>query len=245
MEFYDIHSHILFGVDDGASDFAMACQMAEMAYAEGIRHLCATPHYNGRKYPDDMERRKKIHMAFGQLKRHLANRYHDLVLYPGGEIMYDAECADKLAEGQLPCINHSLYALVEFKPMETYRVISQGLQQICYKGIRPVLAHIERLECLHEQWQYLDELKSAGIVLQMNTGSLIGSAFNRQVHYCRKLVQEGYVDVLGTDMHNTGKRAPVYQSAVQWIAAKCGRQRLEQLVEKHPKAILENRLLDA
>ena len=46
MDFYDIHSHILAKVDDGAETFEMSCRMLDMAYEEGIRHLCVTPHYN-------------------------------------------------------------------------------------------------------------------------------------------------------------------------------------------------------
>ena len=65
MEFYDIHSHILAKVDDGAETFEMSCQMLDMAYEEGIRHLCVTPHYN-RHNADDAERPKKVMRAFGR-----------------------------------------------------------------------------------------------------------------------------------------------------------------------------------
>src|SRR5881392_3536164 len=42
----DIHSHILPGVDDGASSWAIAIDMVAAAAKDGIRHIVATPHSN-------------------------------------------------------------------------------------------------------------------------------------------------------------------------------------------------------
>ena len=74
MEFYDIHSHILAKVDDGAETFEMSCQMLDMAYEEGIRHLCVTPHYN-RHNADDAERPKKVMRAFRALELYAKKQY--------------------------------------------------------------------------------------------------------------------------------------------------------------------------
>ena len=185
MEFYDIHSHILAKVDDGAETFEMSCRMLDMAYEEGIRHLCVTPHYN-RHNADDAERPKKVMRAFRALE---------------------------------------LYAK--------------------YGGYLPVLAHVERLDCLIDEWDKLEELKESGIILQMNTDGLIGGRFDRWVRRCRALVEDGYIDVLGTDAHNMTSRPPQYRKAAEWIEKKCGRARLRQLAEENPRAILENRLISS
>ena len=45
----DLHSHILPGLDDGASTWEDSLQMARMAVEDGIRTMVATPHlYKGR-----------------------------------------------------------------------------------------------------------------------------------------------------------------------------------------------------
>jgi len=41
----DIHSHILYGLDDGAKDLAGSIEMARQAVAEGITSVIATPHH--------------------------------------------------------------------------------------------------------------------------------------------------------------------------------------------------------
>lgn len=243
MEFYDIHSHVLFGVDDGAKDYEISCKMVDMAYREGIRHICATPHYN-RKSAEDIERPEKIRQAFRKLQLYIASEYPDMHLYPGNEVMYYSDMARDLEEGRIMPLNGSRYVLVEFKPGESYRTVYSGLQQILHMRRIPVLAHVERLDCLWGDWERLDELKEAYVVLQMNTASLVGGLFDKRVRQCRKLVSEGYIDVLGTDMHNITTRTPKYKEAAAWIEKKCGRDRLRQLAQDNPKAILANQMLE-
>lgn len=242
MEFYDIHSHILAKVDDGADSFEMSCQMLDMAYEEGIRHLCVTPHYN-RHNADDAERPRKVMRAFRALELYAAKHYEDLHLYRGNEVMYYPEMVEYLESGSITTLNGSRYVLVEYKPGESYQRIYSSLQQILYAGYWPVLAHIERLDCLSEEWDRLDELKERGIIFQMNTASLVGGRFDKWVRRCRTLVEEGYIDVLGTDAHNLTFRAPHFRKAAEWIEKRCGHAALAQIAVENPKALLENRTI--
>ena len=41
---YDLHSHILPGIDDGATDLAVSIAMARQAAASGVKVLACTPH---------------------------------------------------------------------------------------------------------------------------------------------------------------------------------------------------------
>lgn len=243
MEFYDIHSHIVFGVDDGAADYETACKMAVLAYKEGVRHICATPHYN-RRSSHHPERLEKMREHLQQMQQFLKESYPDMHLYPGNEVMYYSDIERDLEAGRIMTLNNSRYMLIEFKPEESYRVVYNGLQQVLHMRYIPVLAHIERLDCLYGEWNRLDELREAYVVLQMNTSSLMGSIFSSKVRYARRLVEEGYIDVLGTDMHNTATRAPKYKEAAEWIRTKCGRSRMRQLVHDNAEAILANRTID-
>ena len=244
MEFYDIHSHILAKVDDGAETFEMSCRMLDMAYEEGIRHLCVTPHYN-RHNADDAERPKKVMRAFRALELYAKKQYEDMHLYRGNEVMYFPDMVKYLDSGSITTMNGGRYVLVEYKPNASYHNVYSGLQQILYGGYLPVLAHVERLDCLIDEWDKLEELKGRGVILQMNTDGLIGGRFDRWVRRCRVLVEDGYIDVLGTDAHNMTSRPPQYRKAAEWIEKKCGRARLRQLAEENPRAILENRLISS
>ena len=45
---YDIHHHLLPGLDDGSVDMETSVDMARLATADGITHVVCTPHANGR-----------------------------------------------------------------------------------------------------------------------------------------------------------------------------------------------------
>ena len=42
----DIHSHFLFGIDDGSKNISQTISMLEQAEKSGISDLLATPHIN-------------------------------------------------------------------------------------------------------------------------------------------------------------------------------------------------------
>lgn len=46
MNIFDVHSHILPGLDDGASTERQALLMLKEARRQGIREIIATPHYS-------------------------------------------------------------------------------------------------------------------------------------------------------------------------------------------------------
>ena len=44
----DIHSHVVFGADDGAGSLAEAIELLKLDLAEGADTVFATPHYGHR-----------------------------------------------------------------------------------------------------------------------------------------------------------------------------------------------------
>ena len=43
----DIHHHLLWGTDDGASNLETSVAMAKAAASDGITHIVCSPHANG------------------------------------------------------------------------------------------------------------------------------------------------------------------------------------------------------
>ena len=48
---YDIHCHIVPGVDDGATDIGETVKLLRMEYEQGVRTVIATPHFRFRMQP--------------------------------------------------------------------------------------------------------------------------------------------------------------------------------------------------
>ena len=56
LEMIDIHAHILPGIDDGARNWEETGRLLEAAWAQGVRHIIATPHFSRKT---DMEHPKE------------------------------------------------------------------------------------------------------------------------------------------------------------------------------------------
>lgn len=49
LEMIDIHAHILPGIDDGARNWEETGRLLEAAWAQGVRHIIATPIFPERR----------------------------------------------------------------------------------------------------------------------------------------------------------------------------------------------------
>ena len=66
----DIHSHILYGVDDGAKDYEESVKMLKEAHKAGIRTIVATPHvrkphFDKNKAKESLEKLKPVAESLG------------------------------------------------------------------------------------------------------------------------------------------------------------------------------------
>lgn len=47
---YDIHCHIVPGVDDGSANYEETKKLLRMEYDQGVRNIIATPHFRFRMF---------------------------------------------------------------------------------------------------------------------------------------------------------------------------------------------------
>ena len=115
--YIDMHCHILPGVDDGAKDLAEMKKMLEIAYAEGIRCIIATPHHHPHRGKAPAEKLREKAKLVREAAHEIDERFR---VYLGTEIYFGQDVADKLKEGKILSMNRREYVLVEFPPSQTY-----------------------------------------------------------------------------------------------------------------------------
>ena len=107
--YFDIHSHILPGVDDGAKDICESVELINSMKKEGITAVIATPHF----YPNEMD--------FGNFLEDRKNAYETLCsildgdipkIYLGCEILYFKRMGASRELEKLS-LNNSKYILLE------------------------------------------------------------------------------------------------------------------------------------
>lgn len=107
-----MHCHILPGVDDGAKDLAETKKMLEIAYAEGIRCIIATPHHHSHCGKAPAEKLRERAKLVREAAHEIDERFR---VYLGTEVYFGQDVADKLKEGKILSMNRREYVLVDLK----------------------------------------------------------------------------------------------------------------------------------
>ena len=94
IDFVDIHCHALFRVDDGALDEQMMYNMLDMAYDNGTRIICFTPHFKIFEFDSDEEiysHMNRLERRFKIANEYVIEKHPDMQLFLGNEIMYHSD----------------------------------------------------------------------------------------------------------------------------------------------------------
>ena len=202
---FDMHCHILPGVDDGARDMEQSMRMIRTAYESGIRDFILTPHYKEGRHNASVS---TICGRMEEVRREAAQRGMEVSLYAGNEILYFGEIAERLEEGRALTLAGSRYVLVEFFPAHPFSYIRNALDELGGMGYEPILAHAERYECMLKNWENVRELKDLNVGIQINAASITGALGFGVKRFAHRLLKEGLADYVGTDAHDDGRRSP-------------------------------------
>ena len=237
---FDIHTHIIYGTDDGSRSPEESLRLIEMDIQQGVTDIIATPHYYA-DHPTDPDR---ILRRLEELKRLLdeQGRGSDVRLYPGNEVLWFESMPDRLRSGEILPLASSRFTLVEFFPEESWETILRAVRMLRNAGYRPVIAHAERFFALRaaakEEPGRLAELISQGAYIQLSTQPFAGGLLDSTARFCKAAVRNDEVHFLGTDMHRPDRRPPEWAAAVRWIRKKADRP--DALLQKNAERILKD-----
>lgn len=236
---FDIHCHILPGIDDGSKDIEMSMSMIDEAYRQGVRYMIATPHYYPGYKNCDMS---KVKSVYEDMRERVISKYSDFNLYLGNEIYYKAEVPKLLADGKINTMAGSRYVLLEFNVAKDYKDILYGVRNITRAGYYPILAHIERYNALWKRTDLVAELVETGAYMQINCENFTKKLFDSDRKYCVELIKSGLVHFLGTDCHNLTDRKPNIELANNYLKSKVDSKILSR-ISSNPQRILENKFI--
>lgn len=225
MFFSDIHMHILYGTDDGPKTPEEMFKMADIAYKNGTRLICATPHFCPGNFGDNRERSEQ---AFKVLKEYCKEKYPDLKLYLGNEFYYLLEGLSWLKSGVCHTMGNTRYALVEFDVNASENEIAEGIDRILNSGFVPIIAHAERYRKL--SFKRLWAIRQNGALVQVNAQSFKTDFFTLGVKARLKVMLfENGVDFVSSDAHGLVHRVPDMTYAYNYLVEKYGDEYAERL----------------
>lgn len=239
--FFDIHSHILPGVDDGSKDMEDTSRMLLIAYEEGIRVVVATPHFIAGKKNTPVNNLLEINKQVNSLAAEIANDFQVIL---GNELQYNIYLMDALKNGEALTIDNTRYILVEFQGNVSFGELWNGLNNCIFAGYIPILAHVERYRSLIEKPDLVGKLIKLGVYIQLNVSCITGNLFDKTKKFSHKLLKKDWVHFLGTDAHGPDSRAPHIKEAAEYIRRRYGEKTLKQLLWENPLTMIENRHLN-
>ena len=237
----DLHSHILYGLDDGAKDQVTMLAMFRLAQEEGIKAMVATPHYI---YGANTYNEETLQKRYQEAKALLAEQGIDIQLHLGQELYLDTLLLTQLKLGQALTLAETRYILVEFPTLEIPPYTLGLMDGFFEAGYRPVIAHPERyIEVQRDMMQLLAYIEK-GCLLQVNTGSFLGLHGKEAQKTAVALLRHEMVHLVATDCHSMGRRKPEYQEAYARVADYSSEQMAEKLFVEMPQMLLADEVLE-
>ena len=240
-KYIDIHSHILYGIDDGSKSLEESKKILEQHKEMGFKDIIATPHFiKNSKYITNNKEKQKLLESLKQEAKKL-----NLNLYIGNEVFITNELEELLENKEISTLNNSKYLLIELPMTNKIKNIKEIIYELKIQNITPIIAHPERYECIQKKPEKVKEWIEEGALLQANYGSIIGIYGKKSKKTLKKLLKQNQISFIATDIHYPDNK--IYQN-IKKIRKKLirilGEEKFNNLTINNPKKVLENKELD-
>lgn len=232
----DIHSHILYGLDDGASSVDESVAMLRLAAEGGTTDIVATPHANSR-FPFDPD-------LVDERIRELAPS-SPVRIHRGCDFRLQADTIeDALAHPAKYTINQKGYLLVEFPDLSLFANADAVLLRLLDAGMTPIVTHPERNAELRRRIDDLARWVEMGCHLQITAGAVTGGFGRRAKAFTSTLMDRGLVHFVASDAHDTRYRPPTLAAAYAVLSEGWGEDAVRPLFIDNPRAVLAGEAID-
>jgi protein-tyrosine phosphatase len=236
--FVDIHSHVLWGLDDGAKDFDMSVAMLRIASESGTTDIVATPH-SDLQYsfqPEEIDEKiEALSNAVGSSPRiHRGCDFH----------LHFDNIQDCIAHPAKYTINNKRYLMVEFSDQNIAKTTSNVFDRMSQQDITPIITHPERNVLLMKDINQLVQWIQSGCLIQVTSQSFLGRFGKRVQQAADELMARGLVHFIASDAHDPEYRPPNLRTGYDYIVKQYDADVANKLFITNPAATLTGEYLD-
>jgi protein-tyrosine phosphatase len=233
----DIHCHLLPGLDDGPESLEMSVAMCEMAIADGITHVIATPHADSSyAFQPDLIRRRR-----DELQARFEGR---IELATGCDFHLSFENIEDLRPYPAKyTLNQKRYLLVEFNDYSIPPAMDQTLHHLQLYGATPIITHPERNPLIRNNTERLYRWIRTGCYVQITAQSILGKFGAQAMTMAESWLKDGAVHFFASDAHNLTSRPLQLKEAYAKVASKNGKDVAEGLFVENPRAVFDGEAL--
>ncbi len=234
-DLYDIHIHLIHGVDDGPGDLEEAVGMLKQAAEDGIRTIIATPHKRYGMFEYDIGVVEEHYRELKEIAEDMGIR-----LYLGCEYHACSDMVEDLKTGKVHTLADTDYVLCEFAHLTTEVQMQDAVYSLTANGYKPVIAHAERYEAIQKDPEFCRELKKRGAFIQINAGSIFGEDGHMIRKTARILLKNGLADAVASDAHGTKYRKSSLAKAYGFVVKRYTERYARDIFLRLPQDILKD-----
>jgi len=228
----DVHSHILWGLDDGVKSLEESLAVLRDAYAAGTTDIVATPHSNDqfRFEPETIDARiSELRAQPDRIPR----------VHRGCDFHLSAQnIQEALDNPRKYTVNGKCYLLVEFPDLFVSPAMEGILAQLAARGMTPVITHPERNPALQADTARVKKWAASGWLVQVTALSLRGRFGAMAMKVAWDLIETGTAHILASDAHDPKDRHAKLDEARNAVTARFGEDRAEMLLVSNPAAVI-------
>ncbi|HET9033543.1 MAG TPA: CpsB/CapC family capsule biosynthesis tyrosine phosphatase [Dokdonella sp.] len=234
---FDLHCHMLPGIDDGSVDLEMSLEMARLSVADGVHTLACTPHI----YPGLYENTAAgIRAGVDALQAELDSRDIPLRLLVGADVHLEPGLTESIRNGRVPTIGGTRYLLLEPPHHVAPPRFEESVFELMAGGYIPVITHPERLSWIEDHYAIFKRLVDRGVWMQLTAASVAGKFGRRPLYWSERMLDEGCVHILATDAHHPRRRPPILSEGRDAAARRVGEAEAHHMVVTRPQGIVED-----
>ncbi|WP_161879555.1 tyrosine-protein phosphatase [Alkalibacterium sp. MB6] len=226
---FDLHCHILPGVDDGAQTMEESLSMARLAVEEGITHILVTPHHMNR---DWFNEKRSVITLMNQVQDELDKHHIPLTLFPGQEVRIYGELLDDIKKDTILFADEGQqYILIEFPTATVPAYAARLFYDLQMNGKVPIIVHPERNRVFQESPNKLKRFIEKGALAQLTAASYTGALGKKTQKLSRQMIEANLVHFIASDAHNKNNRAFHMKEAYDKLAKEYGRSKRQEFYQ--------------
>ena len=204
---WDVHSHLVPGVDDGATGLDDSLEMVRYMVNLGYRGMVLTPHIMSDLYPNSPE---TLNAPFQSLVDAVKKEQIPIKLKLAAEYLLEEDTLRLLKKGDpmtFSCMDGQGHKrrvmLMEmgFHEAPSDALVKEVIFEAQGRGMVPLLAHCERYPYLHRNASLLELWYKRGGWLSVNATSLAGAYGPDTRDMAKRCMQLGWISFVCSDAH--------------------------------------------
>jgi len=236
----DMHSHILYGVDDGPERIEQSIKLLELAVKDGITHIIATSHAY---HPQFDTSYVEVNNQVNNLNNECVTRGIPVEIFTGQEIRINDQTALNLMSGEALSLANSKYVLIELPSQGIPPYTTHIIQQILNQNRIPIIAHPERNRSIVEKPSRLAKLVQHGALAQVTAGSLAGNFGKTIQRTAVQLIDAHLIHTYGSDVHNDTTRPFLFNKGLNYLEKLKKHDYVDILLENNARILTNDEMI--